>query len=150
MVLRPRGHASRADALSKRFARLRRAAGLPHGVTAYALRNSFASSLLAQNAPLPDVAEALGHSTPTARHYLHALGDRREHVERREAAPEAAWHRFGLDGLRGFGRSMEPGLPGGMLKLVRLPVRLSHHRQSRAVRVRLSPLTARPLEYPRG
>jgi len=90
------------DALSKRFARLVEAAGLPEGATPYTCRHTYASQHLNGGTPLTYVSAQLGHANPatTLKHYAH-LTDRttRHHADALEAKREAAWHRFGTDGV---------------------------------------------------
>lgn len=64
------------------FAAAIAAAGLPE-VTIHALRHTFASVALSRGVPVTDVAQALGHSSPstTTRTYAHALRQRQGAAE---------------------------------------------------------------------
>jgi integrase len=71
---RPDGQYYNSDKLGLRVRRAMQAAGL-HGVSLHSLRNSHASELLSQEAPITAVAERLGHASPniTLGIYSHAL-----------------------------------------------------------------------------
>jgi len=97
----------RPPQVNKVFAKLAKRAGLPRDFTPYSLRHTYASHLIAANAPPTYIAAQLGHSkvTTTLDHYAHLFeNDNARYVEqlattRGGLGPE--WHRFGTGGLSG-------------------------------------------------
>jgi integrase len=106
------GTPTRPDWLGKQFGVLARRAGLSRDFTAYSLRHTYASHLIAANAPITYVSSMLGHrsTTTTLAFYAHLFpnNDRRfaEQIEAQRLAAlpapvpavapdDAPWPRFG-------------------------------------------------------